>query len=166
MQQPETNQRDAQTSPIKTFAEPSSFTKSTTLGERTTRLDDSSATQEEDGNIPVDHHQNSRTAFETPAKRSRMKAKSPARREWGSMRQRVLSLTQQVTALKAAKEALTKSFNEQKFSNEKLQNDLNLSQQRAKISKQTIEVKKFLLVLSYSHIRNVPNTKFGLSVLI
>jgi predicted RNase H-like nuclease (RuvC/YqgF family) len=69
-----------------------------------------------------------------------MKAKSPARREWGSMRQRVLSLTQQVAALKATKESLTKSLNEQKFSNEKLQNDLNQSQQRGKLSKQTIEV--------------------------
>ena len=138
-QQHKTNQLDTRTSPIKTTAEPSSFAESTTLGERTTRLDDSSATQDEDGDIPVDHHQSSQTAFETPAKRSRMKAKSSARREWGSMRQRVLSLTQQVTALKAAKESLTKSFNEQKFSNEKLQNDLNLSQQRAKISKQTLE---------------------------
>ena len=69
-----------------------------------------------------------------------MKAKSPAHREWKSMRQRVLSLTQQVAAFKSAKESLTKSLNEQVFSNEKLQNDLNQSQHSAKISKQTIEV--------------------------
>ena len=56
------------------------------------------------------------------------------------MRQRVLSLTQQVSVLKSAKESLTKSLSEQAFSNEKLQNDLNQFQQRAKISKQTIEV--------------------------
>ena len=69
-----------------------------------------------------------------------MKAKSPVHRDWKSMRQRVLSLTQQVAALKSAKESLTKSLNEQISSNEKLQNDLNQSQQRAKISKHTVEV--------------------------
>ena len=56
------------------------------------------------------------------------------------MRQRVLSRTQQVAALKSAKESLTKSLNEQVFSNGKLQNDLNQSPHRAKISKQTVEV--------------------------
>lgn len=92
--------------------------------------------------MPGARDQSTRSAFETPAKRTRMKAKSPAHREWKSMRQRVLSLTQQVAALKSTKETLTKSLTEQKFSNEKLQNDLNQSQQRAKISKQTIEVTK------------------------
>ena len=53
------------------------------------------------------------------------------------MRQRVLSLTQQVAALKSAKESFTKQV---MFSNEKLQNELDQSQQRAKISKQTVEV--------------------------
>ncbi len=90
--------------------------------------------------MPGRHDQSTRSAFETPAKTTRMKAKSPAHREWKSMRQRVLSLTQQVAALKSAKESLTKSLNEQISSNEKLQNDLNQSQQRAKISKQTVEV--------------------------
>ena len=133
-----TTEREARTSPIKTFAEPSTAIESTTLAERTTRFDESVA--EEDGETAADDEQSSRAAFETPAKRSRVKAKSPARREWGSMRQRVLSLTQQVAALKATKESLTKSLNEQKFSNEKLQNDLNQSQQRGKLSKQAIEV--------------------------
>ena len=90
--------------------------------------------------MPGRHDQSTWSAFETPAKRTRMKAKSPAHREWKSMRQRVLSRTQQVAALKSAKESLTKSLNEQVFSNEKLQNDLNQSQDRAKISKQTVEV--------------------------
>ena len=35
----------------------------------------------------------------TPSKKSRMKTKSPIHREWKSMRQRVLSLAQQVSCL-------------------------------------------------------------------
>lgn len=115
----------------------------TTRVDRTTTVDDSllmrdRSVAEDSSEMPRD--QSSRSAFETPAKRARTKAKSPAHREWKSMRQRVLSLTQQVSVLKSAKESLTKSLSEQTFSNEKLQNDLNQFQQRAKISKQTIEV--------------------------
>ncbi len=56
-------------------------------------------TQDESGNkdggeMPGRHDQSTRSALETPTKRTRMKAKSPAHREWKSMRQRVLSLTQ------------------------------------------------------------------------
>ena len=96
-------------------------------------MDDSLATGDHEETI-------NRSAFETPAKRARMKSKSPAHREWKSMRQRVLSLSQQVTVLKSTKESLTKSLNEQKLLNEKIQNDLNQCNQRTKIVKQTVEV--------------------------
>ncbi|XP_028411357.1 centlein-like isoform X2 [Dendronephthya gigantea] len=138
------NHRDAQTSPIRTFAELSNSVEPTSHGDPTTRVSDLSATHDEsitkDGDEMLDpRDQSARSAFETPAKRSRMRTKSPAHRESKSMRQRVLSLTQQVAALKSAKDSLAKSLTEQKFSNEKLQHDLNLSQQRAKVSRQTVE---------------------------
>ena len=133
------DQRDAQTSPIKTFAEPSTSLEYTSLAERTSRLHETTRDEnvnKDGGELPGRHLQSTWSVFETAAKRTRMKAKSPVHREWKSMRQRVLSLTQQVAALKSAKESFTK----QVFSNEKLQNELNQSQQRAKISKQTVEV--------------------------
>ena len=141
-QQLKTYHRDAQTSPIRTFAETSTSIESTTRVDRATTVDDSLLARDHSvaGEMPRDHDQSSRSAFETPAKRARTKTKSPAPREWKSMRLRVSSLTQQVSVLKTAKETLTKSLSERTLSNEKLQNDLNQFQQRAKISKQTIEV--------------------------
>lgn len=131
--------RDAQTSPIRTIAETSTSTRRV---DRTTTVDDSLLARDQSvaGEMPRDRDQSSRSAFETPAKRARTKTKSPALREWKSMRLRVSSLTQQVSVLKTAKETLAKSLSERTLSNEKLQNDLNQFQQRAKISKQTIEV--------------------------
>lgn len=138
--------RDAQTSPIRAIAEPSTSIESTTRVDRTTTttVDDSLLARDQSvaGEMPRDHDQSSRSAFETPTKRARTKTKSPALREWKSMRLRVSSLTQQVSVLKTAKETLAKSLSERTLSNEKLQNDLNQFQQRAKISKQTIEVER------------------------
>lgn len=142
-QQLKTYHRDAQTSPIRTIAEPSTSIESTTRVDRTTTtVDDSLLARDHSvaGEMARDHDQSSRSAFETPTKRARTKTKSPALREWKSMRLRVSSLTQQVSVLKTAKETLAKSLSERTLSNEKLQNDLNQFQQRAKISKQTIEV--------------------------
>lgn len=144
-QQHKTCHRDAQTSPIQTFAEPSFFIAHPSHGDRTAKVDDSLPTRDESlskdlGEKSGDHYLSSRSVIESPAKRARTKAKSPVNREWRSMRRRVLSLTQQVAGLKTAKESLTKSLNEIKLSNERLQNDLSQSQQRARVSKLTIEV--------------------------
>lgn len=137
--------RNTQTSPTKTIGEPSNAVY-TSDADGSTIVDDSMFNRNETVNIDSRnakklgvHESSNRSTLETPSKRSRTIAKSPIHREWKTMRQRVLSLTQQVAALKASKESLTRSTNEQKSVNEKLQNDLTQCQQRSKLSKQTIE---------------------------
>ena len=74
------DQRDAQTSPIKTFAEPSTSLEYTSLAERATRFDEttqdeSTSVNKDGGEMPGRHDQSTRSALETPAKKNSYEGK-------------------------------------------------------------------------------------------
>ena len=105
--------RNTQTSPRRTMGEPSNFGNiaDTSDTDDPTMIDDSVLNRNESVSAPsknvkttgdkevVAESGNRSSVVGTPSKRSRMKTKSPIHREWKRMRQRVLSLTQQVSCL-------------------------------------------------------------------
>ena len=71
--------------------------------------------------------------------------KTPAKNEWSSMKQRVLSLTQQVAATRKSKEAAVRAMNEQKEASDSLQAELNHVLQRLQVSKNSVQVSSRVL---------------------
>ena len=72
--------------------DPSTSLEYTSLAERTTRLHETTRDEnvnKDGGELPGRHLQSTWSVFETPAKRTRMRAKSLVHRESKSMRQRV-----------------------------------------------------------------------------
>ncbi|XP_048584211.1 centlein-like isoform X2 [Nematostella vectensis] len=65
--------------------------------------------------------------------------RTPARGEWASMKQRILSLTQQVAALRVAKDKAIKSASDEKTASENLRAELSIVLQRMQVSKNTIQ---------------------------
>ena len=65
---------------------------------------------------------------------------TPAKNEWSSLKQRVLSLTQQVSATRKSKETAVKALKEQKEISESLQAELHHVLQRLQITKNSVQV--------------------------
>ncbi len=89
--------------------------------------------------MPGRHDQSTRSALETPAKKNSYEGKKSGTSGMEKYETESIKSYTASGCLEISKR-ISKCLNEQVFSNEKLQNDLNQSQHRAKISKQTVEV--------------------------
>lgn len=77
-------------------------------------------------------------AQETPQVK-RMVKKTPRRSEWASMKQRILSLTQEVSALRKSKDKAVKSLNLQKIDYESLQTEYSALLSKLQLSRKSIQ---------------------------
>ncbi|XP_046863040.1 centlein-like isoform X2 [Xenia sp. Carnegie-2017] len=136
--------RDAQTSPIKTLQKLSTFNDPSTSSTQSKMFSENSALHPEktdnvDNFGKVLSESFIQPSVETPSRRTRLTYKRSTHRKGKIIRQRVLSLIQQVAVLKSAKESLAQALSEQSSTKEKLQNDYSQCQSRLKMSKQTME---------------------------
>lgn len=65
--------------------------------------------------------------------------KTPRRNEWASMKQRVLSLTQEVSALRQSKDKAVKALNVQKYDFESLQTEYNSLLSKLQVSRNSVQ---------------------------
>lgn len=65
--------------------------------------------------------------------------KTPRRNEWASMKQRILSLTQEVTALRQSKDKAVKALNVQKYDYENLQAEYNSLLNKLQVSRNSVQ---------------------------
>ncbi|XP_046552812.1 centlein-like [Haliotis rubra] len=81
--------------------------------------------------------------FATPvkerAKKGRLQMVTPATRQLASLKQRVGHLQQQIAALRDSRGQALKNLSEQKEANQQSQSDLNLANQRLRLTKQTVQ---------------------------
>ena len=75
---------------------------------------------------------------ETPQARKVVK-KTPRRNEWASMKQRILSLTQEVSALRQSKDKAVKALNLQKSECESLQTEYNALLSKLQVSRNSVQ---------------------------
>ena len=77
-------------------------------------------------------------AQQTPQPRKVLK-KTPGRNEWASMKQRILSLTQEVSALRQSKDKAVKAASQHKENSENLQMECNSLLQKLQVSKNSVQ---------------------------
>lgn len=77
-------------------------------------------------------------AQETPQVK-RMVKKTPRRSEWASMKQRILSLTQEVSALRKSKDKAVKSLNLQKIDYESLQTEYSALMSKLQLTRKSLQ---------------------------
>lgn len=65
--------------------------------------------------------------------------KTPKRNEWASMKQRILSLTQEVSALRQSKDKAVKALNVQKYDFENLQTEYNSLLSKLQVSRNSVQ---------------------------
>lgn len=65
--------------------------------------------------------------------------KTPRRNEWASMKQRILSLTQEVSALRQSKDKAVKALNIQKYDFESLQTEYNSLLSKLQVSRNSVQ---------------------------
>ena len=65
--------------------------------------------------------------------------KTPRRNEWASMKQRILSLTQEVSALRQSKDKAVKALNVQKYDFESLQTEYNSLLSKLQVSRNSVQ---------------------------
>ena len=65
--------------------------------------------------------------------------RTPGKNEWSSMKQRILSLTQEVSALRQAKDKAVKELKQYKEANESLQAELGLLLQKIQVGKNSVQ---------------------------
>ena len=65
--------------------------------------------------------------------------KTPRRNEWASMKQRILSLTQEVAALRQSKDKAVKALNVQKYDYESLQTEYNALLNKLQVSRNSVQ---------------------------
>lgn len=75
---------------------------------------------------------------ETPQVK-RVSKKTPRRNEWASMKQRILSLTQEVSALRQSKDKAVKALNLQKSEYESLQSEYNALLSKLQLSRNSVQ---------------------------
>lgn len=75
---------------------------------------------------------------ETPQVK-RVSKKTPRRNEWASMKQRILSLTQEVSALRQSKDKAVKALNLQKSDFESLQSEYNALLSKLQLSRNSVQ---------------------------
>ena len=79
-------------------------------------------------------------APQTPLSRKAQGLKrTPGRNEWASMKQRILSLTQEVSALRQAKDKAVKGLSQQKETNESLRAEFNVVLQKLQVSRHSVQ---------------------------
>ncbi|XP_071116953.1 centlein-like isoform X2 [Haliotis cracherodii] len=79
------------------------------------------------------------TQLKERAKKGRFQMVTPAMRQLGSLKQRVWHLQQQIAALRDSRGQALKNLSEQKEANQQSQSDLNLANQRLRLTKQTVQ---------------------------